>query len=73
MEYQVEDIVMVEIMNERPGGESRELLPKFKGPLKICKVLGNDQHEVKDLREGGRRTKTFVAVKRTKSWVAAIL
>ena len=70
--YQEGDLVMVEITSEQATGESRKLHPKFKGPFRICRVLVNDRYEVEDLRQGGRRAKTVVAVDRLKSWVAAI-
>lgn len=52
--YQVGNVVIVEITSERPTGESRKLLPKFKGPFKIFRVIGNDRYEVENLRESGR-------------------
>lgn len=71
-QYEEGDVVMVEITNEQPTGESRKLSPKFKGLFRVHRVLYNDRYEVKDLREGGRGAKTVVAFERLKRWVAEV-
>lgn len=71
-QYREGDVVMVEITTERATGDSRKLHAKYKGPFRVSIVLGNDRYEVEDLREGGRRAKTVVAVERLKPWVAMV-
>lgn len=67
--YNEGDVVMVLKTDAPATGTSRKLLPKFKGPFKVTKVLCNDRYEVKDLREGHKQFKTVVAVDKLKPWV----
>lgn len=66
--YQVGDLVMVPCAFSATGG-SKKLLPKYKGPFKVRKVLFNDRYEVEDLREGSKKITTVVAVDRMKPWI----
>ncbi|CAH1998111.1 unnamed protein product, partial [Acanthoscelides obtectus] len=51
------------------AGASRKLVPKYKGPFKVTKVLYNDRYEVVDLRENYKRYKTVVAADKMKPWI----
>lgn len=68
-QYGEGDLVLVLITSEPATGVSKKLLPKYKGPFRISKVLLNDRYEVEDLREGSRRIRTVVAVDRIKPWI----
>ncbi|CAH2014052.1 unnamed protein product [Acanthoscelides obtectus] len=50
-------------------GANRNLVPKYKGPFKVTKVLYNDRYEVVDLRENYKRYKTVVAADKMKPWI----
>ncbi|KAK2577920.1 hypothetical protein KPH14_011865 [Odynerus spinipes] len=67
--YKSGDLVMVEVTSEAATGSSRKLLPKFKGPFRVTRVLSNDRYEVEDLREGSRGKRTVAAVDRLKRWI----
>lgn len=68
--YEVGDLVLVQITGEASTGLSKKLLPKFKGPFRVVKVLFNDRYEVEDLRERRHNQRTVVAVDRVKRWIA---
>lgn len=68
IKYDEGQLVMVAAIPLSTGG-SRKLLPRFKGPFRVTKVLLNDRYEVKDLREGAKKTTTVVAVDKMKPWV----
>ena len=53
-------------------GESKKLLPKFKGPFRVVNVLYNDRYEIEDLREGQRKSniRMVVAADKIKKWIA---
>lgn len=67
--YAEGEVVMVMKTDSPNTGTSRKLLPKFKGPFRITKVLFNDRYEVQDMRENSRKLKTVVAVDKIKPWV----
>lgn len=67
--YQEEDIAMVLKTYFSATEWIKKLLPQFKGPFKIRKVLYNDRYEVEDIREGMKRLKTVVAVDKLKPWM----
>ncbi|XP_050311652.1 uncharacterized protein LOC126747193 [Anthonomus grandis grandis] len=50
-------------------GGSKKLLPRFKGPFRVFKVLPNDRYEVEDLRESFSQKRTVVAVDSMKPWI----
>lgn len=66
--YQSKDLVLVR--SEAPStGESRKLVPKYKGPYEVVKVLDNDRYLVQDIegeQQSGRFYKAIVAVDRLK-------
>lgn len=69
--YQVGDLVSLE--REIPStGQSRKLVPKFRGPYKISAVIGNDRYRVDDTpltQKGNRKYSTVVAVDKMKPWM----
>lgn len=67
--YKEGEVVMVLRTDNPATGKSRKLLPKFKGPFRIRRVLYNDRYEVEDLREGFRKYKTVVAVDKIKPFI----
>jgi transposase InsO family protein len=67
--YEVGDLVLVSITSEVATGSSRKLLPKFKGPFRVTRVLFNDRYEVEDLRERRFNQRTVVAVDKMKRWI----
>lgn len=60
---------MILITDNPSTGSSRKLMPKFKGPFRVNKVLFNDRYEVEDLREGLKARKTVVASDKMKPWI----
>jgi hypothetical protein len=67
--YKTSDLVLVRITSEANTGTSKKLLPKYKGPFRVVRVLFNDRYEVEDLREGHRKGRLVVAVERMKPWI----
>lgn len=68
-QYDVGNVVMVLKTDNPATGSSRKLIPKFKGPFRINRVMFNDRYEVEDLREGLKNYKTVVAVDKIKPWI----
>jgi transposase InsO family protein len=52
--YQEGDLVLIRISSTPATGSSQKLLPKWRGPFQVAKVLGNDRYEVKDIPGTGR-------------------
>ena len=52
-------------------GVSKKLLPKFKGPFRVIKVLFNDRYELEDLREGVRKRniRMVMAADKLQKWI----
>jgi hypothetical protein len=50
-------------------GSSRKLLPKFKGPFTVTRVIFNDRYEVEDLRETRHNQRTVVSPDKIKRWI----
>ena len=67
--YSKDDLVMVRITSEPVTGGSHKLLPKFKGPFRVTKVLINDRYEVEDLRGLRKVSGTVVAADNIKRWL----
>lgn len=69
--FQVGDLVRVLITSYANTGVSKKLLPKFKGPFRVVKVLFNDRYELEDLREGARRRniRMVVAADKLQKWI----
>lgn len=47
--FQAGDLVLLRITSAQATGASRKLQPKWRGPFRISKVLGNDRYEVRDI------------------------
>jgi transposase InsO family protein len=69
IKYSIGDLVMLRITSEPATGGSRKLLPKFKGPFRITRVLFNDRYEVEDLRGLRKVLRTVVAADNIKRWL----
>ena len=70
--FNICDLVRVLITSYANTGESKKLLPKFKGPFRVVNVLYNDRYEIEDLREGQRKSniRMVVAADKIKKWIA---
>lgn len=67
--YNVGDLVMVAKTDLPATGESRKLLPKFKGPFRVTAVLPNDRYAAVTLAEKGRKVPVVIGVDKLKPWV----
>lgn len=70
--YNKEDLDMVKIQSQSNDWRSKKLLPVFKGPFKINKILGHDRYEVTDIKGSERCSKPYtgiVAVENIKPWI----
>lgn len=71
-QYELGDLVLVKIQSQSNDGASRKLLPVFKGPFQVTKVLQNDRYEVSDMRGGERCQKLYTGVsaaENMKPWI----
>lgn len=68
--YGVGDLVMVAKTDLPATGDSRKLLPKFKGPYRVTAVLSNDRYAAVSLAEGRRKVPMVVCVDKMKPWVS---
>lgn len=68
--YSVGDLVKITKTNFKNDGKSKKLLPKFIGPFKIKKCLGNDRYEITNV-PGFKEKKyeTVVAADRMRPWI----
>lgn len=68
--YEVDDLVLVQKQHTTEG--SKKLLPVFKGPFKIIKVLENDRYVIRDI-EGSKRSQRILtsveAVDKLRPWL----
>ncbi|KAL4717247.1 hypothetical protein ACJJTC_017134 [Scirpophaga incertulas] len=64
---------LVSIEREVPcTGQSRKLVPKFKGPYRVSSVLSNNRYKVEDTpltRKGNRKYAAVIAVDKMKPWL----
>lgn len=70
--YKNGDLVLVKIQSQSNDGQSRKLLPCFKGPFQIKKVLEHDRYEATDLRGSQRSSKIYngvAAAENLKPWI----
>lgn len=69
--YEIGDLVKVVKTNFYNDGKSKKLLPKFVGPYKVTKCLGNDRYEISSVP--GFNTKrmynTVVAADHMRPWI----
>ena len=70
--YQVGDLVLLRISSAPATGASQKLMPKWRGPFRIFKVLGCDRYEVRDI-PGMTRSRTPYAsvagIDNIKPWI----
>lgn len=70
--YNVGDLITTTktSFNENPG-QSKKLLPKFTGPYKVTKSLGNDRYEITNVPGFSKSRKycTVVAADRMRPWI----
>lgn len=70
--YKVGDLVMITNIDVTPG-VNKKLIPKFRGPYKVTKVMNNDRYEVEDV-EGFQVTQmpynSVVEPNRMKPWIS---
>lgn len=68
----VNDLVLIRVTSLPATGKSRKLLPKWKGPFRISKVVGNDRYEVCEIK-GSRRSRIpylgVAGIENIKPWV----
>ncbi|KAL0883751.1 hypothetical protein ABMA27_015856 [Loxostege sticticalis] len=64
---------LVSIEREIPStGQSKKLVPKFRGPYRVVAALGNDRYQVEDTpitRKGNRKYNSVVAIDKMKPWL----
>lgn len=70
--YAQGDLVLIRITTAAASGTSRKLLPKWRGPFRVTKVLGNDRYEVADIPGNTRsrlRYSGIAAVDNMRPWI----
>lgn len=60
--FGVGDLVLVKISSIVSTGKSRKLVPKWKGPFKISKILESDRYEVNDIPGSSRSRVPYTGV-----------
>lgn len=68
--YREGDLIKITKTNFNNDGKSKKLMPKFIGPYKVTKCLGNDRYEISNIP--GFSTKKYhsvVAVDRMRPWI----
>lgn len=69
VDYQVGDLITVAKTDLPATGESKKLLPKFKGPYRITAKLPNDRYAALKVSERYRKCPIVVCVDKMKPWV----
>lgn len=70
--YSVGDLVVLKIPSYSNEGQSRKLMPLYKGPFQVVKVLGHDRYQVADMSGAERSAKRYngtACVENMKPWV----
>ncbi|KAG6465496.1 hypothetical protein O3G_MSEX015188, partial [Manduca sexta] len=70
--YNIDDLVVIRIPSQPNDGQSSKLLPLFKGPFQVIKILGNDRYKVKDMRGAERTSKIYegtTCAENMKPWI----
>lgn len=70
--YSEGDLVLIKIQSQSNDGKSRKLLPVFKGPFRVKKIMGNDRYEVTDIKGSERSLKKYTGVtaaENMKPWI----
>lgn len=71
-QYTEGDLVLVKIQSQSNDGQSRKLLPSFRGPFQVKKVLGHDRYAVVDLRGSERSSRKYngtAVAENMKPWI----
>lgn len=65
------DLVKITKVSFSNDGKSKKLLPKFIGPYKVVKSLGNDRYQISDIPGFSRKRPydTVVSVDRMRPWI----
>lgn len=68
--YSVGDLVKITKTNFKNDGKSKKLLPKFIGPYKVVKSLGNDRYEITNVPGfKAKKYESVVAADRMRPWI----
>lgn len=70
--YSIGDLVVLKIPSHNNDGQSKKLLPLYKGPFQITSVLGHDRYQVADMRGAERSSKQYdgvACVENMKPWI----
>lgn len=68
--YAVGDLVKITKTNFQNDGKSKKLLPKFIGPFKVTKCLGNDRYQISNVPGfKSRKYETVIAADRMRPWI----
>lgn len=68
-QYNEGDLVLVQKQLNNPG-ESNKLLPRYSGPYKVTKILGNDRYEVSSIEGYSKRAyKNVYTADTIKPWI----
>lgn len=69
-QYQSGDLVLVQKTDSSATGQSRKLLPKYKGPFRITAVLPNDRYVVTKVSSGkAKPSQVVTVVDKLKPWI----
>lgn len=66
--FKVNDLVMVRKTDLGSGSGSKKLMPKFKGPFRVTKILDNDRYIVQDF-SSSRPFICTIVVDSLKPWI----
>lgn len=70
--YNVGDLVVLKIPSHSNDGQSTKLMPLYKGPFQVTKILGHDRYQVTDMRGSERSSKRYdgtACVENMKPWI----
>lgn len=73
--YAVGDLVVLKIPSHSADGKSTKLMPLYKGPFQVTKILGHDRYQVEDMRGAERCTKRYdgiACVENMKPWIRIV-
>lgn len=72
--YQEGDLIKMVKSNFNNDGKSKKLLPKFVGPYKVTKKLGNDRYSISNIPgfKAARVYNTVIAADRMRPWIHLI-
>lgn len=71
-QYEIGDLVLVKVSSQAGNGNSTKLLPVYKGPFKITKILGKDRYHIVDIIGSERSHKKYsgtTCVENMKPWI----